>query len=115
MTNDFGSEGAFDLDDEVKIMWRELATHAKQRQMRERDAAMAWMYNQYSYAGTSDDSSGLYAGNNLKMAHSFASPVERPDLVARVTSKGPIAASPGDNCGSDDEDDNEKEDLQVAV
>jgi hypothetical protein len=72
--------------------------------------AMAWMYNQYT-----GDSSGLCAGDNLKMAHSFASPVERPDLAARGTSQGPTAASTGDNCGSDSEDDNEKDNLQVAV
>lgn len=110
MVNDFDDEGAFDLDDEAEMMWRKLATHAKQRQMRERDAAMAWMYNQYT-----GDSSGLCAGDNLKMAHSFASPVERPDLAARGTSQGPTAASTGDNCGSDSEDDNEKDNLQVAV
>lgn len=102
MTNDFGSEGAFDLDDEVKIMWRELATHAKQRQMRERDVAMAWMYSQYG-------------NDNLKMAHSFASPVEGPDLVVRGTSQGPDPASPGGNSGSDCGDDNKKEDLKVPV
>ena len=110
MVNDFDDEGAFDLDDEAEMMWRKLATHAKQRQMRERDAAMAWMYNQYT-----GDSSGLCAGDNLKMAHSFASPVERPDLAARGTSQGPTAASTGDNCGSDSEDDNERDSLQVAV
>ncbi|KAL3798200.1 hypothetical protein ACHAW5_009838 [Stephanodiscus triporus] len=102
MTNAFNREGAFDLDDEVKIMWRELATHAKQRQMRERDVAMAWMYSQYG-------------NDNLKMAHSFASPVEGPDLVAGGTSQGPGPASRGGNIGSDCGDDNDKEEVQVPV
>ena len=110
--NHFDDEGAPDLDDEMKTMWRTLATHAKQRQMRERDAAMTWMYNQYSHAGISGDS-GLCAGDSLKMAHSFASPVERPDLAARGTSQGSTAASPGGNCGSDSEDGNEKEEVAV--
>ena len=57
------ADGALDLDEEeMQLLWRKLSRHAKR--MRERDAAAH---------GNS---------NNLKMAHSFSSPVERPERVA---------------------------------
>jgi hypothetical protein len=99
-------QGTHVMDNEVKTMWRKVACHAKQRQIKERDAAMAW--NNQCYSGDC----GFFAGDNLKMAHSFASPVERPDLVVKGTGLRPDNASTTSNDG---EEDNENEELQIAV
>ena len=89
-------DDALDLDEEeMRLLWRKLSKHAKRKKMRERDAAAAWM-NQYgggsgsgSFAmaspgerrgkGTGTGGGGWH-GNHFKMAHSFSSPVERPEL-----------------------------------
>jgi hypothetical protein len=110
VVNNINEQGNHVLDNEVKTMWRKLACHAKQRQTKERDAAMAWMYNQHS-----PGDNGFFAGDKLKMAHSFASPVERlerPDLVAKGTSLRPDSSSASGNDGGEDSEDI---DLQVSV
>jgi len=106
--DDFADEGVLDLDEEeMQLLWRKLATHAKRKRMRERDAATAWM-NYYgggpcgsfaaspgaggmgmgggSTGGNGSGHGGGVGNHYLKMAHSFSSPVERPELLARGAS-----------------------------
>lgn len=119
-----------DLDEEeMQLLWRKLATHAKRKRMRERDAAAAWMYH---YGGSSSGygehggplaspgmgggGGGGGMGGHLKMAHSFSSPVERPDVASRGTSSGDAAvakdASPSGG-GSDEDAEKKTKDLAL--
>jgi len=101
--DDFADQDVLDLDEEeMQLLWRKLASHAKRKRMRERGAAAAWM-GYYNGGGSFAVSPGATSGNrgpmgggiamgnmamasNLKLAHSFSSPVERPDLDERVGS-----------------------------
>jgi len=109
--DDFADEGILDLDEEeMQLLWRKLATHAKRKRMRERDAAAAWMSyyggNNGSFAASPGAAGGMggggggmggmgMGGSNLKMAHSFSSPMERPEIVARGASGSGVGHSGG--------------------
>lgn len=107
MNDDFADQDVLDLDEEeMQLLWRKLATHAKRKRMRERDAAAAWMYHYGNGTGV-PPSPGAFGGplggpmgsmganggmgGHLNMAHSFSSPVERPEIVARGASGGSVA------------------------
>lgn len=61
-------------DEQMHTNWHELESHAKHRMMRERHAAMTWMYNQYGHAS---GESGTSARDNMTMVHSFSTPMEK--------------------------------------
>ena len=94
-----GVAGELDLDEEeMQLLWRRLATHANQKRIRERDAAAMWMYNRYGHSSSFSASTGCDStsaerntcigfensmGSNFAMAHSFSSPMERPEARKR--------------------------------
>ena len=61
-------------DEQMHTNWHELESHAQHKMMRERHAAMTWMYNQYGHAS---GESGTSARDNMKMVHSFSTPMEK--------------------------------------
>jgi hypothetical protein len=61
-------------DEQMHTNWHELESHAQHKMMRERHAAMTWMYNQYGHAS---GESGMSARDNMKMVHSFSTPMEK--------------------------------------
>ncbi|KAL7430519.1 hypothetical protein ACHAXH_001346 [Discostella pseudostelligera] len=81
-----GDVGDLDLDEEeMQLLWRRLATHANRKRLRERDAASAWMNNHHGYGSFSASPGGESLGGegmsgNFAMAHSFSSPLERPEM-----------------------------------
>lgn len=108
----FANEGELDLDEEeMQLLWHKLAANAKRKRIRDGNAAMNWMYSQsygygsfgptgHSFAGGPTHSyinQGSFAaaspgGGGVGMmppgAHSFSSPIERPDIVGRGASSG---------------------------
>ena len=108
----FANEGELDLDEEeMQLLWHKLTANAKRKRIRDGNAAMNWMYSQsygygsfgptgHSFAGGPTHSyvnQGSFAaaspgGGGVGMmppgAHSFSSPIERPDIVGRGASSG---------------------------
>ena len=95
-----GNAGELDLEEEeIQLLWRRLASHANRKRLRERDAAAAWVYHNHGLTGSFSASPGgdklsgdgrfeSSIGGNFAMAHSFSSPIERPEM--RKTSTRPI-------------------------
>lgn len=61
-------------DEQIHTNWHELESHVQHKMMRERHAAMTWMYNQYGHAS---GESGTSARDNMRMVHSFSTPMEK--------------------------------------
>ena len=111
--DDFTDQDVLDLDEEeMQLLWRKLAHNAKRKRMRERDATAAWMsYYGGNPSGSFAASPGghqvfaappmMMAGGSqslLQLAHSFSSPMEKPEIVARGASaaSGPPPLPPPD-------------------
>ena len=75
----FADEGALDLDEEeMQLLWRKLAaTQAKRKRM----------YSQYGHGSFAAAGSFMASPG---YAHSFSSPVERPEVVGRGASSGSV-------------------------
>ncbi len=122
-----GNAGELDLDEEeMHLLWRRMATHANRKRLQERESAAAWVYRSHGpissfSASPGGDMSGdgrfeSSMGGNFAMAHSFSSPIERPEM--RKTSARPVDHGDLSNisiCRNDTEKTKELPSLQDAI